>query len=240
METRYEAVKRHVLDAIEAGEYGAGDKLPSENELVRTLQVSRMTVNRALRELTEEGHIVRRAGMGSFVAGRRMRGHAADIISIREELSGRGENWSALVQCLEECTAPVEISQEFSNGLSARLFHTLVLHSGNGRPVELEDRWVNPEIAPDMLDQDFTDITPTEYLLSVAPLLRAEHVVRAVTPSNHEALLLGICEKTPCLEINRKTWTGSRVASVARLLYPGDRYELSAKFSNVGATIPIK
>lgn len=240
METRYEAVKRHVLDSIEAGEYGAGDKLPSENELVRALNVSRMTVNRALRELTEAGHIVRRAGMGSFVAGRRMRGHAVDIISIREELAGRGENWSALVQCLEGRTPPPEIAQEFSEGSEVYLFHTLVLHSGDSRPVELEDRWVNPKIAPDMLKQDFTDITPTEYLLSVAPLLRAEHVVRAVVPSNHEALLLGISEKTPCLEINRKTWTGNCVASVARLLYPGDRYELSARFSNVGARMPSK
>jgi len=240
METRYEAVKRHILGAIEAGEYGAGDKLPSENELVRALGVSRMTVNRAFRELTEEGHIVRRAGMGSFVAGRRMRGHAADIISIRDELASRGEGWSALVQSLEEKPVPAEIAEEFSLPEGTLLYHTKVLHSGDKRPIELEDRWVNPEIAPDLLVQDFSHMTTTEYLLSVAPLLRAEHVVRAVVPTGHEALLLRVGEATPCLEITRKTWTGSKVASYARLLYPGDRYELSAKFSNVGASVYSK
>lgn len=236
METRYEAVKRHVMDAIEAGEYGAGDKLPSENELVRMMGVSRMTVNRALRELTEQGHIVRRAGMGSFVAGRRMRGHAADIMSIRDELASRGENWAAVVQTLAQERAQPDIEVKFDSPTDLELFHMVILHSGDTRPIELEERWVNPAIAPDMLGQDFTEITTTEYLLSVAPLLRAEHVVRAVVPTVHEAFLLGVCDKTPCLEISRKTWTGERVASYARLLYPGDRYELTARFSNVGAT----
>jgi len=235
METRYEAVKRHVLGAIEGGEYGAGDKLPSENDLVRALGVSRMTVNRALRELREEGQIIRRAGMGSFVAGRRMRGHAADIISIRDELANRGEAWSALVQTLEQSRVNSAIAGEFGENEPAELFHLVILHSGNKRPIELEERWVNPTVAPNILDQDFTQITTTEYLLSVAPLLRAEHVVRAVVPSNYEASLLKVSEKTPCLEIKRRTWTGDRVASYARFLYPGDRYELTARFSNVGA-----
>jgi len=235
METRYEAVKRHVLSAIEEGTYGAGDKLPSENELVQALGVSRMTVNRALRELTEQGHIVRRAGMGSFVAGRRMRGHAADIISIRDELARRGETWSALVQTAEKKLAPTDVGGEFSDVILPEFFHLVILHRGDTRPIELEDRWVNPEIAPDMLEQDFNIITTTEYLLSVAPLLHAEHVVRAVIPTNHEAFLLDVDNQTPCLEISRRTWTGDRVASFARLLYPGDRYELTARFANVGA-----
>jgi len=240
MQTRYGAVKDHILLAVENGAYGAGDQLPSENDLVKTLGVSRMTVIRALRELREEGHIVRRAGKGSFVAGRRMRGHAADIISIREELARRGEVWSALVHVLEASTPGGEVVAEFSESAEITLFHTVILHMGDGRPVELEERWVNPLVAPGMLDQNFKAITTTEYLLAVAPLLRAEHVVRAVKPDSYEAFLLRVSETTPCLEITRRTWTGPRVASFARLLYPGDRYELTAQFSNVGAnTAPI-
>jgi GntR family transcriptional regulator, histidine utilization repressor len=236
METRYEAVKRHVLGTIEAGDYGAGDKLPSENQLVQTLGVSRMTVNRALRELTDQGHIVRRAGMGSFVAGQRMRGHAADIISIRDELARRGEAWSAVVSTLEKREEQGDIALEFGQTCAVDLFHMLILHSGDKRPIELEERWVNPVVVPHMLDQDFSRITTTEYLLAAAPLLRAEHIVRAVAPSYGEARLLDVSENTPCLEITRRTWTGDRVASFSKLLYPGDRYELTARFSNVGGS----
>ena len=234
--SRYETVKKHVLTSIESGEYDAGDKLPSENELVKALGVSRMTVNRALRELTEEGHIVRRAGMGSFVAGRRMRGHAVDIVSIRDEVAGRGETWSATVEALEEVQAGAEIAAEFGFAEGEALYYLLVVHKGDDTPIELEERWVNPAIAPDILGEDFTKTTPTDHLLSVAPLLRAEHVVRAIAASPEKENLLEIEAGTPCLEITRKTWTGERVASFAKLLYPGDRYELTARFSNVGAS----
>ncbi len=234
--SRYESVKKHVLTSIESGQYEAGDKLPSENELVKTLGVSRMTVNRALRELTEEGHITRRAGMGSFVAMRRMRGHAMDIVSIRDEVAGRGETWSATVEALREVEADEELAREFGCAEGEHFFYLLVVHMGDEQPIELEERWVNPLVAPDVLSEDFTATTPTDHLLAVAPLLRAEHVVRAIATSEEKENLLKIETGTPCLEITRKTWTGERVASFAKLLYPGDRYELTARFSNVGAS----
>ncbi len=236
MEPLYEVVKRHVLGSIEAGEYTAGDKLPSESQLVKSLGISRMTVNRALRELTEQGHIIRRAGMGSFVAGSRMRGFAADIVSIRDELASRGERWSALVSAQEKRRAPQGVAQEFGSNAALDLYYLLILHSGDKRPIELEERWVNPVAAPHILAQDFTKITPTEYLLASTPLRRAEHIVRAVVPSLKEACLLEIAENSPCLEITRRTWTDDCVASFSRLLYPGDRYELTTRFSNVGAS----
>lgn len=237
--SRYEAVKKHVLTSIEKGEYDAGDKLPSENDLVKAMGVSRMTVNRALRELTEEGHITRRAGMGSFVAGRRMRGFAADIVSIRDELTSRGQVWSATIEILCEVDAGKELAAVFGCAAEDKLYYLLVVHSGNRTPIELEERWVNPAVAPDILAQDFTRTTPTDYLLAVAPLLRAEHVVRALAASVEKEDLLDIPAGTPCLEITRKTWTGDRVASFAKLLYPGDRYELTAQFSNVGANASV-
>jgi GntR family histidine utilization transcriptional repressor len=232
---RYEKVKRHITGLIEGGDYRAGAKLPSENELVRALGVSRMTVNRALRELTEEGHILRRAGMGSFVADRRMRGHAADIESIRAELAARGEVWSARVISQRQRPAPAPVAAELGVAPGTAANHLLIVHLGDGTPIELEERWVRPGVAPELLAQDFTVTTPTDYLLAEAPLLRAEHLVRAVAATGEEAGHLDIATGAPCLEINRRTWTGERVASVARLLYPGQRYELTARFSPVGA-----
>ncbi len=233
---RYEKVKRHIMRLIENGDVDAGDKLPSENELVRALSVSRMTVNRALRELTEEGHILRRAGMGSFVADRRMRGHAADIQSIREELADRSEAWSARVLSQKQRLIPAGLAEELGVAPGDVAYYLLIIHEGDDNPVELEERWVRPAVAPGLLAQDFTSTTPTDYLLAEAPLLRAEHVVRAVAATDDEAVQLRIEPGAPCLEINRRTWTGEQVASVARLLYPGERYELSARFSPVGAS----
>ena len=64
----YEQVKDFIARKIQEGAWRAGDRLPSESELVTQFGISRMTVNRALRELSEQGRIVRVAGVGSFVA----------------------------------------------------------------------------------------------------------------------------------------------------------------------------
>lgn len=62
-----EAVLGHLRDTIERGEYAIGDKLPSEAELCRTLEVSRPVVREALRALHTMGLTVSRTGKGTFV-----------------------------------------------------------------------------------------------------------------------------------------------------------------------------
>jgi GntR family transcriptional regulator of arabinose operon len=64
---KYQAIYRSIKEAIVSGQYKAGERLPSESELVKTFGASRITVNRALRELQLGGVINRRAGSGSYV-----------------------------------------------------------------------------------------------------------------------------------------------------------------------------
>jgi GntR family transcriptional regulator, arabinose operon transcriptional repressor len=64
---KYQAIYRSLKSAIISGKYKAGQRLPSESELVKTFSASRITVNRALRELQLGGIINRRAGSGSYV-----------------------------------------------------------------------------------------------------------------------------------------------------------------------------
>lgn len=60
-------VKELILSEIKNGKYAEGDRLPSDNELIRDLKVSRNTVREALSFLTTEGHVIRIQGKGSFV-----------------------------------------------------------------------------------------------------------------------------------------------------------------------------
>ncbi|MCK7625260.1 FadR family transcriptional regulator [Streptomyces sp. RS10V-4] len=62
-----EAVLSHLRAAIERGEYAVGDKLPSEAELCRRLEVSRPVLREALRALQTMGLTVSRTGKGTFV-----------------------------------------------------------------------------------------------------------------------------------------------------------------------------
>lgn len=64
----YERVKQHILQRIQNGEWTAGMQLPSEPELVESLGVSRMTVHRALRELSSDGLLSRIQGSRNLPA----------------------------------------------------------------------------------------------------------------------------------------------------------------------------
>lgn len=66
-EPKYKQIYNRLRTALARQEYRAGDKLPSENELVEQFGASRPTVSRALAQLETEGLVERKAGSGTFV-----------------------------------------------------------------------------------------------------------------------------------------------------------------------------
>jgi DNA-binding LacI/PurR family transcriptional regulator len=66
----HESIKDQIRDQIHSGHLPEGSRVPSENELVKQLGVSRNQTRQALRELELEGYVVRRQGSGTFVAQR--------------------------------------------------------------------------------------------------------------------------------------------------------------------------
>ncbi|MGL4741310.1 MAG: GntR family transcriptional regulator [Sarcina sp.] len=64
----YEKIYSDFIRKIETGVYKKGDKIPTEQELTKDFNVSRMTVKCAIKMLVDEGYIVRQSGVGSFVS----------------------------------------------------------------------------------------------------------------------------------------------------------------------------
>ena len=93
----YQRLKSHIIARIKEGDWPPAYQLPSENELVNSLQVSRMTVNRALRELANEGYLTRIPGVGTFVAEIQSRSHFLEINNIADEVRERMHDYSAKV-----------------------------------------------------------------------------------------------------------------------------------------------
>ncbi len=226
----YLKVKRHILDNIGSGKWAASTRVPSENDIVKSFGVSRMTANRALRELRDEGVLVRIAGVGSFVADRHAHAHPLEIRGIADEIRERGHVHRAEIVSLERVRSTAELAEDFGVAARQELYCSVIVHFENDRPVQLEERYVSPKLAPDYLKVDFGQTTPHDYLMRVAPLQEAEHVLRAVMPDERTRQLLAMKRDEPCLLVIRRTWTAGRIASVARLYYPGSRYELSGRF----------
>jgi GntR family histidine utilization transcriptional repressor len=228
----YQQVKDYILNRVLRGDWPEGERVPSENELTRTLGFSRMTVNRALRELTAEGWLTRTQGAGTFVAKSRPQSAVLDIRNIADEIRERGHDYTSQIHLLRAEPAGAVEAGLLGMAEGAEVFHSLIVHYENRIPVQLEDRFVNPASAPDYLQQDFSSITPYEYLVKAAPLSEAEHVIQAILPDRETARLLAIPREAPCLLLKRTTWSGDRSVTYARLIHPGDRYQLWGRFGS--------
>jgi GntR family histidine utilization transcriptional repressor len=231
---RYHQLKEMIIRRISEGDLLPLDRVPSENELVESMQVSRMTANRALRELTNEGYVDRIAGRGTFVADFRARSHVLEVQNIADEIARRGHRHRSDVVRQSEQHARGEIAKALQVEQGSRIFHLLLVHFENGVPVQVEDRHVVADFAPDCLAQDFTRITPSAYLTGIAPLAEAEQVVRAAQPNQAIQKHLHMAPGEPCLVIIRRTWSHGRPVTFARLHHPGSRYELSGHYTPPG------
>lgn len=228
---RYEQVKQLILKHIQQANGEEDVLLPSENALVKKLGVSRMTVNRALRELAAEGWVTRVQGVGTFSAAQKPELSVIDVRSISDEIAARGNVYTCDVTLLREEFASREVATDLDVPFGARVFHSIVVHRENGVPIQIEDRYVNPRAAPAYLEIDFLTVTPHHYLMRTAPLTDAEHLIESGFPSPQERKLLGIKANEPCLLVKRRTWSGSLHCSTAMLIHPGSRYRLVSRLS---------
>ena len=235
----YARVKDHILDNIHSGAWAPGSRVPSENELVETFGISRMTANRALRELAGDGYLARVPGVGTFVKKQTPRTSLMELRNIAEEIEARGHTHSSRLVTREKIIASQVLISEFEWQSPQALFHLVVVHEENGLPVQLEHRWVNPLIAADFLIQNFTKQTPTAYLLNTIPVDELEHSVAAILPDATQQKLLGITPHEPCLALHRRSWSRGQVVTVATLIYPASRYALHSRYKTNAQGKPL-
>jgi GntR family histidine utilization transcriptional repressor len=226
----YQGIKDFILGRIHSGEWAEGHQVPSENELAREFKVARMTANRALRELTAEKVITRVQGAGTFVARPKYESTLVAIRSISDEIATRGHRHRASVLALGAAVADAVLAEEMQVKAGSPIFHSRLVHFENEEPVQLEERWVNPAAAPDYALQDFSQITPNQYLVRVAPLSRVEYRIEAALPETETRAHLAMVDDEPCLVLHRRTWTQKLVASVANLWHPGNRFRFTGHF----------
>lgn len=226
-----ERVRGHVLGKIEAGEWPEGFRIPSEAQLVEQFGMSRMTVHIALRDLAAEGVLIRKQGAGTFVAARSRQSTFLELRNIHAEIEARGNRHTTDVHALEALNSDLAVATELNLTPGSTVFHSLLVHRENGRPLQVEDRYVNPLFSPDYLEQDFTRITPNEHLMAAGPLEEVEHVIQAIPGDEATRELLEMQPGDPILLLRRRTWSRGLIATSARLLHPGSRFSLAGRMT---------
>lgn len=226
----YQQIKQHILTQIDHGAWPVNHRLPSEHELVTQFGFSRMTINRALRELTDEGRLVRLQGVGTFVAPPKTQSALFEVHSIADEIRQRNGHHHCRVLHSETGQADADLAADLNIPPGSPAFHTQIVHYENTIPIQFEDRWVNPAVAPDYPQQDFTRQTPHDYLVRIAPWTEGEHMVEARLPPKAISEVLQMPKGEPCLVVRRRTWSGPHIVTGVRLWFPASRYRLAGRF----------
>lgn len=205
-------------------DWAPGDTIPGEVELAREFGVSRVTVNRALRALAEEGVLDRRRKLGTRVAERPVRRASFAIRLIRDEIEGLGKRYA--YEGLSSSVEPVstEIGTRMAIRRQPSVLRVLAIHRADGVPWVWEERFINLGTVPEAERVDWRAESPNEWLLKRVPYTYAEVSVGAEAAWTDEAAALGCAEGAPLLSLERTTWAGEASVTFVRLLYaPGHR-----------------
>lgn len=226
----YRRIKEYILEHVHRGLWSAERPIPTEEALARQFQVSRMTVNRAMRELTDEQVLTRIQGSGTFITQQKYQSTLVQIRAIADEIRERGHEYTCHVQRLMEIRADENLASLFRLRPGARLYHSIIISEENGEAIQAEYRWVNPALAGEYLRQDFTRTTPNAYLSKVAPLQGANYRIEACLATIPVARFLALAPGDPCLVLHRTTFSLDQVASVATMWHPGHRYQFVGSY----------
>ncbi|MGA1847081.1 histidine utilization repressor [Deferribacter abyssi] len=226
----YVKIKKFIVNMIHKGEWKPGFKIPSENVLSKLFGVSRMTVNRALRELTSEGVLFRLQGKGTFVAEECNVSEMLEIKNIVDEIERLGKKHKLKTVLMEETLVNSEAMKWMALNDGEIVYRTIFVHFADNEPFQLEDRYVNRKIVPEYLDANFENETAHQYLMRTTPLTEAEHIVEAILPDKTVSELLQIDMATPCLQLRRRTWLGNDVVTYVKFISPGNKYRIGTRF----------
>lgn len=222
----YEQVKFYVLKNIGSGEWPTHFQIPSEHTLVKNMGISRMTIHRALRELTQEGFLKRIQGVGTFVAETPHKNITIEFKDIDVSIREQGRHHQCDVHFLQVESITSDYAARLGLQEGDRVYRSYMVHRENGVPVMLEDRYVNPKFSADFVDQDFTQLSTESYFRASFAMISHDHHLLAVTSNPEAHHFLELEQPTPCIQINRRTWSENNILSVVRLLYPSHRHEL--------------
>jgi GntR family histidine utilization transcriptional repressor len=231
----YDQIRRAIRDLILAGTWPPGTAVPPEHALMDKLGASRMTVHRALAQLAREGLILRRRRSGTVVANPPASHAMLDILSIPEEVGELGQAYSYRLLQRRDGRPSCELAARFELGRTANVAHLTLLHFADGAPHVLEDRVIHLSAMPQVVDENFAQTPPGDWLLQNSLWTQAEHAISAVAAEPDEAELLKIDSAAPCLLVERRTWNQAEPITAVRLLYPGGRHRFVGRFGPYGA-----
>lgn len=219
-------VFRDLTSALDADEWRAGERMPTERELAERYGCSLITIRHALGELVREGRIERTRGRGTFVLQPRIDRDIGGKMSFAEEMRRRGLDPATRVVTARVEPAGEAVASLLGVSRETPLVYLERVRLGGGEPLLLEQARLPADRFPGLLAFDFErrslyDILADRY---DTPIVRARESVEPVQLRQRDAQLLGAPPRSLALRIDGIAYAASgEPVEAARSFVRGDR-----------------
>jgi GntR family transcriptional regulator len=197
---RYRQIASELRTRIDAGEFGAGQILPSESAMSKEYGASRVTIRKALDILRDEGRVESRQGFGWSVTADPLPQSLARLGTIEDQLEASNRTSQREVLSFAFVSAPERVAAVFGEGI---VLEVIRRNLADGQPFARVTVWC-PERLGGRLTRDDVAASPFYGLLGV-DLASATQTIGAGAADDSDAELLGIPAGSPVLVCRRVT-----------------------------------
>ena len=248
-QAKYQEIADTLRDQIDSGALRPGEQLPSEPDLVKTFDASRNTVRLAIALLTNQGLVVTRQGLGTFVNEPAVP-FTALLSRVRAQPAGQGapsihpqvSNVDAEAETSRLMVEKAPASASVADKLGISPGELVVVRRRNGTiggvPWMMMASYFPLDVAAGTPLEQAGDIDGGSIKLLAElghPQLGFVDEIGARMPNGREFAFFGLSTGTPVLVVNRTAYSDDRPIRLTRYIYRGDRVRLTHEVGGVPA-----
>lgn len=224
----HHTVRESIRERIESGEWALGALIPGEISLASEYGCARTTINRALQALANDGMLVRKRKGGTRVCEMPVRQAKLKISIVREQVEALDYQYThqVLKRSVKAPAASIRDQLDIAKGVKALYLETL--HSSDGKPFAYEERWVNIQAVPEILEAPLKQISINEWLVQTVPFSRGDVAFSAINASSKVAAALKSNTGNALFVLDRTTWMNDEFITTLKLYYK-DGYRMHSE-----------
>lgn len=230
----YYQLAKLIEKSIYEGKLKPGDALPPENELVRRLGISRMTVRRAIAELTNAGLLYTQKGKGTFVARPQLENMVFELGDFREEIKKRGMEPRVKILSTKIVRADELLAKKLEVPLGTPCLYLRLLTSANDIPLIYEHKYMvfskkKPILEFELRDPALTNFTDLVSAYGEGMPAMSKMVLHASVVTEEEADVLKVKRHTPVFVVEQTLYNrDKKPIGWGKAVFRGDRFKFTS------------
>ncbi|MDY0393874.1 GntR family transcriptional regulator [Virgibacillus halophilus] len=197
----YYQLKEILKENIIAGEWVPGDKIPSENELRFTYQISRNTVKKALDDMVQEGLLNRVQGKGTFVSKPKLEQSLTGFYSFSKVIKQQGMVPKDIVISIEETDANATVANQLHIEPDEQVIALRRLRCADDEPIILETSYIPKKLIGAIPQDMLKHYSLYDYMEKEAGIVvvSAKEIFEPVLIRDYESHYLEVKRGVPCI-----------------------------------------